>query len=256
MKNRFVILFRIISVIIILICVLFLIIWSVENCRNTHIQKSLLQSITTINLDNLSNSNIINDLDNISSDEIAKVTVDFTSLNSTNTDSVGWIKINNTNINYPIVQSSDNNYYLNHNFEKRFNRAGWIFADYRNSFDILNQNTIIYGHNRRNGIMFSALKKYYDKDLTKNKYIYFSTNSSCYIGEIFSVYKVDANEADIPINFDDNDSFQNYLNDWLSKSKYNFNTNVDVNHNILTLCTCDNNSFYRIILHAKLVQIN
>ena len=256
MKNKFKILFRIISVIIILICTILLIIWAIENYKNTHIQTNLIQSISIISSESSNDSNIINDLDNISPDEISKINVDYDSLKSTNSDSVGWIKINNTNINYPIVQSYDNIYYLNHNFEKNFNRAGWIFADYRNSFDILNQNTIIYGHNRRNGIMFSELKKYYDKDLTQNKYIYFNTNSNYYIGEIFSVYKVAADEADIPINFDDNDSFQNYLNTWLNKSKYNFNTSVDVNHNILTLCTSDNSSSYRILLHSKLVQIN
>lgn len=256
MKNKFIILFRIISVIIVLICAILLIVWAIENYKNTHIQTNLIQSISIISSESSNDSDIINDLDNISPDEISKINVDYDSLKSTNSDSVGWIKINNTNINYPIVQSYDNIYYLNHNFEKNFNRAGWIFADYRNSFDILNQNTIIYGHNRRNGIMFSELKKYYDKDLTQNKYIYFNTNSNYYIGEIFSVYKVAADEADIPINFDDNDSFQNYLNTWLNKSKYNFNTSVAVNHNILTLCTCDNSSSYRIILHAKLVQIN
>lgn len=256
MKNKFIILFRIISVIIVLICAILLIVWAIENYKNTHIQTNLIQSISIISAESSNDSDIINDLDNISPDEISKINVDYSSLKSTNSDSVGWIKINDTNINYPIVQSNDNSYYLNHNFEKNFNRAGWIFADYRNSFDSLNQNTIIYGHNRRNGIMFSNLKKYYDSDLTKNKYIYFNTNTNYYIGEIFSVYKVNANNADIPITFDSTDSFQDYLNDWLKKSKYNFNTNVDVNHNVLTLCTCDNSSSYRIIIHAKLVQVH
>ena len=73
---------------------------------------------------------------------------------------------------------------------------------------------------------------------------------------VINIIGISNNNADIPINFDSTDSFQDYLNDWLKKSKYNFNTNVDVNHNVLTLCTCDNSSSYRIIIHAKLVQVH
>lgn len=255
MKNKFIWIFRIISVVIIFVCVVLLIFWSIENHHNESIQADLLENVEIVSCDNSADESLIDALDNISSDEIYKVDVDLDSLCSANSDLVGWIKIDGTNIDYPIVQADNNSYYLNHNFEKRFNRAGWIFADYRNSFDSLNQNTIIYGHNRRNGIMFSNLKNYYDNNLTNNKYFSFRTRNCYYMGEIFSVYKVDANYADIPITFESSNSFQSYLDDWLRKSKYDFNTSVDTNYNILTLCTCDNSSSYRIIIHAKLVQI-
>ena len=85
--------------------------------------------------------------------------VDFTELLKQNGDTVAWIIMNNTNINYPIVQAKDNDYYLKRDFNKDKNQAGWIFADFRNNFNNFNSNMILYGHGRKDGVMFGSLNK-------------------------------------------------------------------------------------------------
>ena len=85
-------------------------------------------------------------------------TIDFNKLKEQNKETVAWIKVNNTNIEYPVVKANNNNFYLNHSFDKSENLAGWIFADYRNKFDNTDKNIIIYGHNMRDGSMFGSLK--------------------------------------------------------------------------------------------------
>ena len=84
---------------------------------------------------------------------------DLTELKEKNSDTVAYLIINNTNIDYAVVKSNDNDYYLNHNFNKEANSAGWIFADYRNKFDGTDKNIIIYGHNMKDGSMFGTLRK-------------------------------------------------------------------------------------------------
>ena len=189
---------------------------------------------------------------------IEKFSVDFSALLNQNEDCVGWVRIPDTNISYPIVQTEDNIFYLTHNFEKEKNGAGWIFADYRNNFEVLDKNTIIYGHNRRNGTMFSNLQIYLDEDFASNpnhKYINFNIKDKRFLAEVFSVYKISSNKIDLPNNFTTITEFEETLNEWKNSSAYNFNTDVTTSDHILSLYTCDDNTSYRIILHAKLVPL-
>lgn len=107
----------------------------------------------------------------------------FDSLLKMNKDTVGWIYVKNTNINYPVVQGNRNNYYLWRDFNKKRNNYGWIFMDYRNNHNNLDQNTIIYGHNVKEGIMFGTMRtmmnpSWYNK--TDNRLITFNTlNKKC-----------------------------------------------------------------------------
>ena len=91
--------------------------------------------------------------------EELKYTIDFSSLKKKNPDTVAHIKVNNTNIDYVVVKSKDNSYYLKHNFEKKYSGAGWIFADYHNKFDGTDKNIVLYAHRMLNGSMFGTLKK-------------------------------------------------------------------------------------------------
>ena len=95
--------------------------------------------------------------------------VDFNELLRKNPDTVGWIEVKGTNINYPIVQTTDNSYYLNHAFDGSKNEAGWVFMDYRNDSVNFNQNTIIYAHSRLTGSMFGSLKKHLNSSWYTNK---------------------------------------------------------------------------------------
>ena len=84
--------------------------------------------------------------------------IDFNALKQVNGDTVAFLKVNGTEIEYPIVKTKNNDFYLKHSFDKTYNAAGWIFADYRNKLDGSDKNIVIYGHNRKNGTMFSSLR--------------------------------------------------------------------------------------------------
>lgn len=265
-KNIGVIIFRIISVIIIIICLIVLFLWQKDNTSNAELQNDLSSLISIKDSDD---QEIIEDLGNSNNnDENSETTVtsdlnnfdvDFNSLLEKNSETVGWIKIDNTNINYPIVQSKDNSYYLTKNFNKKKNKAGWIFADFRNNFETLDKNTIIYGHNRRNGTMFSNLNYYLDSKWYKDqnhKYFNFMTKDQNYIAEIFSVYKVSASRVALTNNFSSVEELQENIDAWKKASIYDFNTNVSTDDNLLTLYTCDNNNSYRIIIVSRIIPVN
>ena len=189
-KNKKIIIFRIISIIIIIVCLIVLAFWQQDNTANNDIQEELNEYVEEISDETTITDTETNEETSI---PISNLNVDFDSLKQQNSDTVGWISVPNTNIDYAVVQSSDNSYYLTHNFNKESNKAGWIFADYANNFDTLDQNTIIYGHNRVNGSMFSNLTYLLDTSwysTTSNMYFSFSTESQNYIAQIFSVYKI------------------------------------------------------------------
>ena len=95
--------------------------------------------------------------------------VNFTNLLNVNSDTKGWIKVNGTKINYPFVQTTDNNYYLKHSFDKSNNKKGWVYMDYRNSIDNLNDNTILYAHGLVNNQMFGSMRKILKSSWYNNK---------------------------------------------------------------------------------------
>lgn len=119
--------------------------------------------------------------------------VDFNDLLIKNSDTVGWIQVKGTNINYPIVQTTNNDYYLNHAFDKTENKAGWVYMDYRNNAVEFNQNTIIYAHSRYNGTMFGSLKNILNSSWYTNKenhIIRLSTPTENTMWQVFSVYTI------------------------------------------------------------------
>ena len=89
--------------------------------------------------------------------KIPSVSGNFTELWKKNSDTVCWIKVEGTKVNYPVVQTDDNKYYLTHSFNKRNNSGGWVYADFRADFTNFGKNTIIYAHNLTNRTMFGSL---------------------------------------------------------------------------------------------------
>ena len=259
----FILIFRIISVIIIAVCLYVLYLWHLDNEANNNLQDDL---VTLIELDTPSNGSEVPAIDPRFKDildennlSIANFNVDFNELLEKNEDSVAWVRIIGTNISYPVVQTKDNDFYLTHNILKEKNGAGWIFADYRNNFEKLDKNTIIYGHNRRNGTMFSNLKFYLDEEYCSDpnhKYINFNTKDQKYLAEIFSVYKTTPNNVILPNEFNSIIELQDTIDSWKESSIYDFKTDVTTGDKLLSLYTCDNNTTYRILVHAKLIPIN
>lgn len=179
------------------------------------------------------------------------ISVNFDNLTNTNKDTIGWLSITNTNISYPVVQSNDNDYYLTHNFYNENSDSGWLFADYRNNFDNLSQNIIIYGHNRIENTMFGTLKNLLKENwYTKEQTIYFNTLDKKMTFKIFSIYTIKAEDF-IPTTSYTKKELDIFINEALEKSIYDFNINMDNTDTIITLYTCTNNNKDRIIIHAK-----
>ena len=182
--------------------------------------------------------------------------VDFNSLLKENSDTVGWIKIEGTNIDYPIVRSTDNEFYLNHSFDKSYNKVGWIFLDFRNSLENLSLNTVIYGHNRKDNNMFGSLenvlKEMWYEDY--NPVIKLSTPKENSIWQIVSVYEIKKESYYMTTYFKNNEKYQEFLDTIINRSKFNFNTHIDTNDVILTLSTCKDMYGNRIVVHSKLIK--
>lgn len=183
--------------------------------------------------------------------------VDFNELLKKNPDTVGWIEVKGTNINYPIVQTTDNSYYLTHAFDKTKNEAGWVFMDYRNDAVNFNQNTILYAHSRLTGSMFGSLKNILNSSWYTNKdnhIIRLSTPTENTMWQVFSVYTIPKESYYITPNFNSNEAYQEFLNTMKSRSEVEFSAEVNTNDKILTLSTCKDNFGNRVVMHAKLIK--
>lgn len=186
------------------------------------------------------------------------IDVNFNSLLQKNNDTVAWLKVEGTNVNYPVVQTTDNSYYLSHDYNKNPNAGGWVFGDYRSNFSNFKRNTIIYGHNLNNKTMFgsipdSVLSNSWQKN-ENNHIIKMSTPTSNTVWKIFSVYTVEPETYYLKTAFS-TESFQEFINTIKNRSVYNFNTDITTDDKILTLSTCDNTGTKRVVVHAKLVKI-
>ena len=183
--------------------------------------------------------------------------VDFNELLAKNSDTVGWIQVKGTNINYPIVKTTNNDYYLTHAFDKTTNDAGWVFMDYRNDAVNFNQNTIIYAHSRYNGTMFGSLKNILNSSWYTNKenhIIRLSTPSENTMWQVFSVYTIPKESYYITTSFSTDESYSEFLNTIKGRSEVDFSGTVNMGDKILTLSTCKDNFGNRVVMHAKLIK--
>ena len=185
------------------------------------------------------------------------IDVDFNNLKNTNNDVKGWIQVNGTNINYPFVQTDNNDYYLKHSFNKSYNSAGWIFLDYRNDLSSFNdKNTIIYGHGRLDKTMFGSLKNSLTNGWLNNSNNYvikLSTEYENTLWQVFSIYHIPTTSDYIRTNFSSDEDFINFISMLVNRSAFNFNTLINENDRILTLSTCYNDQ-EKMVLHAKLIK--
>ena len=184
-------------------------------------------------------------------EETNEYIVDFDKLKEQNEDTIAYLQIENTNIEYVVVKTTNNNYYLRHNFNKEYNVAGWIFADYRNKFDGTDKNLIIYGHNMKDGSMFSNLKNLINKKWKNEEHIItLKTRELETKYQIFSTYTIEPEEYYIQTVFNDT-NYEQFLNTIKSRSTYNYDVQLDTSDKILTLSTCNDNGNKRIVVHAK-----
>lgn len=185
------------------------------------------------------------------------IDVDFSKLKEINNETVSWLYIGGTNVNYPVVQTNNNDYYLEHSFDKSSNKAGWLFMDYRNSTINYNKNTIIYAHNRKDKTMFGSLDNLLTSDWYNNednRVIKMSSEESNTLWQIFSVYVIKTTNDYIQTNFENDGDYQEFLNLVKGRSYRNFNTKVTTKDKVLTLSTC-HGSAKKLVVHAKLIKI-
>lgn len=235
--------------------------WFIQNKNVNNLTSQIQSQLSTES--ELTDSTLINPPDDKSNSYWSFVNtplmnVNFESLLKQNNDTVGWIKVENTNINYPIVQADDNDFYLNHSYDKQENEAGWVFADYRNNMRNFNQNTIIYGHSRLDQTIFGSLRNVTKIKWLENKsnhVIHLSTPTKNTLWQVFSVYKIPAESYYLTTSFANNSDYSTFLNTLASRSIYKFGVSLNTNDRILTLSTCtDTIENGRIVLHAKLIK--
>ncbi len=189
----------------------------------------------------------------------AKSNMTFEDVKSINSDIIGWIKISNTTIDYPILQTTNNQTYLNLDYKKEYNYAGSIFLDYRNDNDFSNDYNILYGHNLSVGGMFSDIAKYDDNEYFNDHLLGVLTlPDRKYKIEVITYSIVNVND-NIPYNllFNKNDSSEELLNYYKEKSVFINNIEYSSNDKLLLLSTCDNNDRnQRLVLLTRLVELD
>lgn len=236
--------------------------WNKDNQNTANVVKDIDLDDTITQVDDKNTINI-NEPKDKESDywyyiKIPLIQVKFDELIKKNSDTVGWINVNQTNINYPFVQTNDNDYYLNHSYDKTKNNAGWVFLDFRNHKNLSDRNNVLYAHSRLDKTMFGSLSNVLKKSWYVNKdnhVIRISTPSGDSLWQIFSVYVIKEETYYITTSFRDDEEYQKFLDTIKKRSKYNFNTSLDTNDKILTLSTCYSDT-QRTVVHAKLIKMS
>lgn len=184
------------------------------------------------------------------------ITVDFDSLKSINSDVVGWIYIGAVDISYPIAHGEDDNYYLHRTFKKQKNFAGSIFLEAKNKTDFSDPNSIVYGHNMRNGSMFGKLKKLLNDGAYQNDpYFWILTPNGNYCYKMFSIKKASVKSDVYTLFSNSDDEFVEYANKMQEESSVSLeHVNFTKDSKIVTLSTCTGDSSKRFVVQG--VRIN
>lgn len=169
--------------------------------------------------------------------------IDWETLLQKNQDTVAWLRFPKPEvINYPVVYSSDNEFYLHHTLEGSYLFSGCLFTDMHNERNMTDPNTIIYGHNMDNGAMFGDLDKYNKEDyFNANQYFYLQTpDGGAYKYQVLAWYETTDVSDSYQLTFADRAEFEAYQNKVKSLSMYESSAAVDPDKPVLTLSTCTN----------------
>lgn len=181
--------------------------------------------------------------------------IDFAQLRAINGDIVGWLYYEPLELSYPIVRGNDNEYYTLYTFENEKNSSGAIFMDFLNRPNFQDFNTIIYGHNMRNGTMFGSLKKLLNDNsiIEENPYFYIFTETNAFMYEIASVYVTNSESAtyDLIETEEDQSKYIDYVK---SVSTWTWGKEIVPQDKIVTLSTCHGlHSTNRTVVHGVLI---
>lgn len=242
------------------ICIFWASRWYVQRLKINYLTQDILASTKVLEdekKENIDKIEYIPSGDN-KYNNIGYISVDFSDLIAKNNETVGWIKVNNTNVNYSVVQHNDNEYYLRHDFNKKYNINGWVYADYRDDFEYFGSNTIIYAHNMTDRSMFGSLvwclkDSWYTN--SENHYIKMSTPKANTVWKIFSIYTIKPEVYYLRTYFESEEEHKTFIDNLTDRSIYDFQEDVSVNDKILTLSTCTDDGTKRVVIHAKMVKV-
>ena len=183
----------------------------------------------------------------------------FEELVDQNSDVVGWISVDNTDINYPIVQTVDNSFYMDKDFYKEYSYPGSIFVDFRSDFNNMFEaaHQIIYGHNMKNGTMFQQLTRYQEESFfNENRYINVNTLYGNYVFEVFAAYETPIAYYYLKTSFADRHNWLDFITVFQEKSDFQTDIVLSGNDVVVTLSTCTNshNDNLRYVVQARLTN--
>lgn len=165
--------------------------------------------------------------------------VDFEALQAVNPDVVAWIYMEGTSINYPVVQGTDNSYYLNHLFDGTYNNAGCIFMDYRNERDLSGRNTVFYGHRMQSKAMFAPIAEYQNQSFyDEHPVCLVMTPNGNYKLEFFAGYVTDLNSQAWKLEFESDEEYAQWLEEAMAKSTFRSPVQPTAQDRVVTFSTC------------------
>jgi len=182
--------------------------------------------------------------------------VDFAALNDVYPGIVAWIKLEGTPLDYPIMQTDNNYFFLSHLPDGTKHRSGSVFLDYRNSPDFSDKNSCLYGHWSRSDDMFGVLKNYRNQAFfDENPVIHIYTPEADFELVLFAGYLVDSGVEQPTIKFRDDEHFMGYIKDKTRRSFFKSDVEVTADDRIVSLCTCAYDyTNARFIVVGKLVE--
>lgn len=191
----------------------------------------------------------------IPEDAPERLSIDWEALSDEYPGIVGWIFLPALEISYPVMQAGDNEYYLHRDPSENYLYAGSIFMDCSCGADLTNLNTVLYGHNMRNGTMFGRLKKYNNTEILEScPYFWYSTPNQDYLLRIFSIHVVSVNGEAYLISFEDSETYAGWVSDMLAGSEMDTGVEtVPKDSRVMTLSTCNNNALTRQIVQGYIL---
>lgn len=258
------------TALVVLVCsVVILVLWFVKNYggHNNYVDENGSQTATPAHLVELKNRTPT--MQEIEQLPTGSINEKYAALYAQNNDFIGWLNIPGTNVDYPVMQTDDNDYYLHRNFDRQEVFEGTLFADYRGKItpEGMPQNTVIYGHNMLLKYQFSALQNY-KKDiefLKMSPVIEFNTLYGNAKYKIISVFLVNWLPKDGEVfrynstNYFNNQSeFFNFVVECMDRSLYETGVDIEYGDEFLTLSTCDKSTYMdlRLVVVARKVREN
>lgn len=188
--------------------------------------------------------------------------VDFKALKKNGPNIIRWITLPDSAINYTMTQTDSNDYYLRHLYGGTYNKAGCLFADYENKADFSDRDTIIYGHNMRDGSMFATLNQYDEQPYFEiHKEMYLVPPTGGYVMEVFTAFEAKPAESGSDaspwrLNWKDDGAYTTWLRTMIERSVIETGVLVTFSDKVLTLSTCMPGGASRFIVMGKLVEVD